>query len=565
MHQPFKRLTIAAIAALCIIGGSSKWFEPLSALLLAQAQPQGESMPGPIIVDPPAPYAGHFYVPAPKDLAVRPTEFLSTFIVTYNGFTPQAQAAFQAAVDIWASQIQSSVPIRVTANWTPLGPGVLGSAGATSIWRDFAGAPTPNTWFPVAVASKIIGTDIDPSKDDIVANFSSTFTWYYGTDGNAGVNYDLMTVVLHELGHGLGFFGSMTVSGGIGTWGLGSGFPVMYDRFAINGSSQFLIDTGLFPNPSAALAAQLVSNSVFFAGPNVGAANGGFAGRLYAPNPFQSGSSYSHWNESTFPAGNINSLMTPQLAAGEAIHDTGPITRGLFADIGWGSVCSYALSSASLNIGGGGGAGSVSVTAGAGCAWTAVSNVPFITINPGSNGGTGNGTVNFTVAANSSAARSGTLTIAGQTFTVNQAAGLRRTGDFDGDGKTDITVFRPSTGVWHTVRSSSGTPTAFAWGNSADRPVTGDFDGDGKTDIAVFRPSNGTWYMVPSTTGVSYGFAWGNGADIPVPGDYDGDGKTDIAVFRPSNGTWYIVPSTTGDGVRVGVGERRGHPRARRL
>ncbi len=116
-------------------------------------------------------------------------------------------------------------------------------------------------------------------------------------------------------------------------------------------------------------------------------------------------------------------------------------------------------------------------------------------------------------------------------------------GDLEADGKSDITVYRPSTGVWYSVHSNTGTPTAFAWGNSADKPLVGDFDGDGKMDIAVYRPSNGTWYIVPSTTGVPYGFPWGNGADLPVPGDYDGDGKTDIAVFRPSNGTWYVVPS----------------------
>jgi hypothetical protein len=269
-------------------------------------------------------------VPAMAQSRLRTQASLVTINVNYTGFTPQAQAAFQHAVNIWAGQITSPVTIQVDAEFAPLDPGVLGSAGPW-ITRDRPGLPA-STWYPIALANKISGFDHEPGLGDIDAQFSSAFSWYYGTDGNApSGTYDFVSVVLHELGHGLGFIGLANVNGGSGSVGSG-GFPIIYDRFTENGAGQALLT---FANPSPALGSQLTGNDLYFDGPRTRQANGGNPARIYAPAPWQGGSSYSHLDEITFPAGNPNSLMTPQIASREAIHDPGPITRGIFEDLGW--------------------------------------------------------------------------------------------------------------------------------------------------------------------------------------------------------------------------------------
>ncbi|HVF47107.1 MAG TPA: glycoside hydrolase domain-containing protein [Pyrinomonadaceae bacterium] len=119
-------------------------------------------------------------------------------------------------------------------------------------------------------------------------------------------------------------------------------------------------------------------------------------------------------------------------------------------------------------------------------------------------------------------------------------------GDYDGDGKTDYAVFRPSAGIWH-MSLKARTYSAKQWGANGDIPVPADFNGDGKTDLAVFRPSNGTWYIANSDSLATTSFIqFGQIGDKPVPGDYDGDGRADIAVYRPSNGVWYAIRSSNG-------------------
>jgi hypothetical protein len=274
------------------------------------------------------------------------------------GFTTQAKAAFQAAVDIWKTQIRSGVPITIKADWSPLGEGVLGQAGPANFRRDFAGAPQARTWYPDALANALAGRDLDPTHEEIDASFNSTFgSWYLGTDGRPGIDsYDFESVVLHELGHGLGFVGTLdgldppgySSDSGRGYWGLNTAgdYPAVFDRFLVDGLGRDALDTNVYLNGSYGLGG-LVRGSM--GGTQWKGASGVIAGagarpKLYSPTAFESGSSVSHLDENSYPAGSANALMTPYLQNGESEHDPGPIVRGMFTDMGWGAVpCTAAV------------------------------------------------------------------------------------------------------------------------------------------------------------------------------------------------------------------------------
>jgi hypothetical protein len=132
-------------------------------------------------------------------------------------------------------------------------------------------------------------------------------------------------------------------------------------------------------------------------------------------------------------------------------------------------------------------------------------------------------------------------------ITVSSAAARKVCYDVDGDGKSDISIWRPSDGNWWVAKSSDGTSMNRQWGVNGDTLVPGDYDGDGKEDFAVWRPSNGVWWILKSSDGTAIVKQYALPGDVPVPADYDGDGKTDIAIWRPSDGTWWVLKSSDGN------------------
>jgi hypothetical protein len=258
------------------------------------------------------------------------------------------------------------------------------------------------------------------------------------------------------------------------------------------------------------------------------------------------------WITITDGAGSGNGAGSFTVAANAGPARTGTISvAGQNFTVNQASGCTYSLSSNNAFFPVGGGTGSFNVITAPGCAWTAQTSAFFITITSGASG-VGNGTVTYTVPSNPSLVRSGTIVVAGQIFTVGQDENSappvpkKAMFDFDGDGKSDFSIYRPETGEWWYLRSSDGGNVAVQFGTSTDKIVPADYTGDGKTDFAFFQPFSGRWFILRSEDFSFYSFPFGLESDIPVPADYDGDGKADPAVFRPSTSVWYILKSTGG-------------------
>jgi len=253
----------------------------------------------------------------------------SNFLINFNTVPSLARPAVQAAVDIWSENFASTVPVNVNVKWgSSSSYGVLASASAKNNFSNFNGAPDKTLYYASALANALAGRDLDPTSPEIEISITSNAPWYYGTDGNCPArSFDLVSVILHEMGHGLGF-----VSGNY--YDAFSGFgrvdqPTPFDAYAQLPDGRRLAD---MPSPSLE-AGKAMTSDLFWSGDNAIKANNGIKPKLYTPSIYEAGSSISHLDEATFSKSVDNAVMTPNLDSGEVFHLPGPLVLAMFEDM----------------------------------------------------------------------------------------------------------------------------------------------------------------------------------------------------------------------------------------
>ncbi len=272
-----------------------------------------------------------------------------------NEWPEEAIQAFEYAADIWSMHLDSSVPVRIEARWENIG--ALGQAGPSLIIHSSA-IPTgeDNSWYAVAQANAMTGIDfLETSGEDfdMVVSVNCTLqNWYFGLDAEPGSgDIDFVTVVLHEIGHGIGFFGTFLASNirMEAEWGIPfqeEETPMIYDRFAEDGEGISLLEENIYPNPSNDLyqAVTGMRGGVLFVGPESTRMLAGEGVYLYSPTSWQGGASFSHLDEDTFRQ-TENALMIPRFDQAFAMHTPGPVFCGMLDDWGWplGSGCRMIL------------------------------------------------------------------------------------------------------------------------------------------------------------------------------------------------------------------------------
>jgi hypothetical protein len=262
-------------------------------------------------------------------LPAKNLEAVSKFDVTYNNFPDWAKKEVQESLDIWAANFRSSVAITVEATWErSKSESILGSARGGSYFSSFPGAPDPGLWYVSALANALSGKDLDKNNPEIIIQVNSEASWNSrGDDKPTRTEYDLKSVFLHEVGHGLGFSSndSYQLVSGVGTLSM----PTPFDAYLQTSDGKRLAD---LPSPSKELGTALTS-SLVWSGPLGVQANGGVKPKMFTPPTYEAGSSTSHLDELSFTNAGLDSVMTPRLDSGEVFVGPGPLMLAMMEDL----------------------------------------------------------------------------------------------------------------------------------------------------------------------------------------------------------------------------------------
>jgi len=253
----------------------------------------------------------------------------SNFIVNFNTVPATAKTAIQAAVDTWAENFASTVPVNVNVTWNKASSeGILAAASSKNNYANFAGAPDRTLYYASALANALAGKDLDPANPEIEITITSDAPWYLGIDGKCPPkSYDLRSVILHEMAHGLGFISGSYYDD---LSGLGRIIqPTPFDAYAQLPDGRRLAD---MPNSSPETGKALTS-TLMWSGENGIKANNGVKPLLYTPSIYEPGSSVSHLDEKTFSQSGENATMTPNLDSGEVFHLPGSLLLAMFEDM----------------------------------------------------------------------------------------------------------------------------------------------------------------------------------------------------------------------------------------
>lgn len=273
-----------------------------------------------------------FKLPAKRD----PNKKRKTQFIADYGNTPAAfQETMEIVFDFLGDFVESDVPVYLNFNYGEQEQGVLASAGPTQLVRNFPNAPFVDTDFAIAIAEKIAKRDLNtPGAPDIAVTINSAVDWHAPFNDQEGIGrkFDLGTILLHEIIHGLGFFDSFNFDEETGQGILGAftngNVPVSFDKGIVNRDNEALVD---LPSPSLELGDELTSDGLFMRSRSFPE---GAAPKIFAPVSWQGGSSIAHLDERTY-SGTRNALLTPSFMRAELIYFPGDLTLDILGDIGW--------------------------------------------------------------------------------------------------------------------------------------------------------------------------------------------------------------------------------------